>query len=62
MFFVCFLVDLSHFRIHELIGAGGFAKVFRAENRRTGASVAIKVMDKRKVNEKVFFLLCVCFE
>lgn len=49
-------VDLSHFKIVAIIGSGGFAKVFKAVNRITGETVAIKVMDKSRVaKSKTFY-------
>ena len=34
----------------QLLGHGGFAKVFRCKNRETGESVAIKVIEKERLS------------
>ena len=40
----------------DKIGAGFFATVFRAVEKKTGQEVAIKCIDKAKVGEKVAML------
>lgn len=40
---------LGRFEVGKLLGHGTFAKVYHARNVKTGASVAIKVIDKEKI-------------
>lgn len=42
-------VDLSHFEILDQVGKGGFAEVHAARHLLTGATVALKVIPKRRV-------------
>lgn len=42
----------NFYDIHEMVGEGGFAKVFRGTNRQTGALVAVKTIDKGASAEK----------
>ena len=46
----------SYYTFKEKLGAGFFATVFRAVEKKTGTEVAIKVIDKSKVGEKVEML------
>ena len=42
---------MRHYKIHETLGSGGFAKVKRATHILTGETVAIKIMDKRNLGK-----------
>ena len=37
---------------YEIIGRGGFAKVYRAKNKETNQYVAIKEIDKTRIKDK----------
>ena len=43
---------LDEFLKYEIIGTGGFAKVYRAKNIKTNKYVAIKEIDKTKIKDK----------
>jgi len=41
----------DHYKIEEKLGAGSFAVVHRGINRSTGEEVAIKIIEKRELEE-----------
>ncbi|OEL29166.1 Serine/threonine-protein kinase ATG1a [Dichanthelium oligosanthes] len=43
-------VEVGEYKLQMLVGQGSFAKVFRAAHRRTGARVAVKAIDRRRVD------------
>ena len=43
----------DEYQKYEIIGTGGFAKVYRAKNIKTKKYVAIKEIDKTKINDKI---------
>ena len=45
-------LDPTHFRLDWVIGKGGFGKVWRAANKKTGQIVALKKMNKRRIMGK----------
>ena len=42
----------EEYKKYEIIGTGGFAKVYRAKNIKTNKYVAIKEIDKTKIKDK----------
>lgn len=48
------MTQFNRYEIKELIGAGGFAKVYAAEDTRLGRSVAIKILDPLLAREAEF--------
>ena len=44
-----------HFAVERHLGSGGFGNVYRARHVYTGRLVALKVFDKRKVDERLVF-------
>lgn len=46
----------KYYVVKETLGAGAFAEVKRAVNRKTGDSVAIKMIDKRRTGTKITHL------
>jgi 5'-AMP-activated protein kinase catalytic alpha subunit len=42
----------DHYVIEDTIGAGNFAEVKRCTHRATGRRCAVKVIEKRRVDEK----------
>ena len=42
----------DEYQKYEIIGKGGFAKVYRAKNKETNKYVAIKEIDKTRINYK----------
>ncbi|TKV98530.1 hypothetical protein SEVIR_9G565800v4 [Setaria viridis] len=45
--------EVGEYKLQRLVGQGSFAKVFRAAHRRTGARVAVKAIDRRRVEKRV---------
>lgn len=45
---------LGRYRIIELLGQGGFAAVYRAENTSLGIEVALKIMDQSLARDEQF--------
>ena len=52
VFYLIHRLYLKNYDIGQLVGKGGFACVYRGRVRATGKSVAIKVMDKRKIGDE----------
>jgi serine/threonine-protein kinase ULK/ATG1 len=46
-------VEVGEYKLQGLVGRGSFAKVFRAAHRRTGERVAVKAIDRRRVERRV---------
>nr|CAB3497245.1 unnamed protein product [Digitaria exilis] len=46
-------VEVGDYVLQTLVGKGSFAKVFRAAHRGTGARVAVKAIDRRRVEKRV---------
>lgn len=44
--------DLSHYEMLKKIGKGTFAVVYKAKHLLTNMFVAIKILDKRKIQEE----------
>nr|XP_051183566.1 serine/threonine-protein kinase ATG1a-like isoform X2 [Lolium perenne] len=44
---------VGDYELHEMVGKGTFAEVFRAKHRPTGARVAVKEIDRRRVDDYV---------
>ncbi|CAN6314247.1 unnamed protein product [Urochloa humidicola] len=44
---------VGEYKLQRLVGQGSFAKVFRAANSRTGVRVAVKAIDRRRVEKRV---------
>ncbi|CAL4937352.1 unnamed protein product [Urochloa decumbens] len=45
--------EVGEYKLQRQVGQGSFAKVFRAAHRRTGARVAVKAIDRRRVEKRV---------
>ncbi|CAL4912273.1 unnamed protein product [Urochloa decumbens] len=45
--------EVGEYMLQRQVGQGSFAKVFRAVHRRTGARVAVKAIDRRRVEKRV---------
>ena len=45
--------EVGDYKLQRLVGQGSFAKVFRAAHRRTGERVAVKAIDRRRVEKRV---------
>jgi serine/threonine kinase 32 len=45
-------IDLSHFRIHRVLGRGGFGRVNAVENRQTNELFAMKALKKAQLIER----------
>jgi serine/threonine-protein kinase ULK/ATG1 len=44
---------VGDYELQEMVGKGTFAEVFRAAHRPTGARVAVKEIDRRRVDDYV---------
>jgi len=44
------------FTVHSLLGKGSFGEVYLVEKKGTGMYYAMKVLDKSKVQSKLFFM------
>lgn len=45
--------EVGDYKLQRVVGKGSFAEVYRAAHRRTGARVAIKAIDCRRVDKRV---------
>ncbi|KAJ1299043.1 hypothetical protein BS78_01G501500 [Paspalum vaginatum] len=45
--------EVGEYKLQRMVGKGSFAEVFRAAHRRTGARVAVKAIDRRRVDKRV---------
>jgi serine/threonine-protein kinase ULK2 len=46
-------VEVGEYRLQRLVGKGSYAKVFCAAHRLTGARVAVKAIDRRRLQKQV---------
>jgi len=46
-------VEVGDYRLQSLVGKGSYAEVFRAVHRVTGARVAVKAIDRRRLEKRV---------
>jgi len=46
-------VEVGDYRLQSLVGKGSYAEVFRAAHRVTGARVAVKAIDRRRLDKRV---------
>ncbi|PUZ43117.1 hypothetical protein GQ55_9G636600 [Panicum hallii var. hallii] len=46
-------VEVGEYRLQRLVGKGSYAKVFCAAHRDTGARVAVKAIDRRRLQKQV---------
>jgi len=46
-------VEVGDYRLQSLVGKGSYAEVFRAVHRVTGARVAVKAIDRRRLDKRV---------
>jgi len=45
--------EVGEYKLQRVVGKGSFAAVHRAAHRRTGARVAVKAIDRRRVDKRV---------
>lgn len=45
--------EVGEYKLQRVVGKGSFAEVHRAKHRRTGARVAVKAIDRRRVDKRV---------
>ena len=45
--------EVGEYKLQRVVGKGSFAEVHRAAHRRTGARVAVKAIDRRRVDKRV---------
>ncbi|XP_066388875.1 serine/threonine-protein kinase ATG1a-like [Miscanthus floridulus] len=45
--------EVGEYKLQRVVGKGSFAEVHRAAHRRTGTRVAVKAIDRRRVDKRV---------